>query len=161
MLNTFHFRHLTAVLTLACAFACGLHAGIKEVVTEYRTEQDFKRIREYFTGDEFTGRRLVVRSQADERAGCYFVLTMQEPVRKLPTDAKVRIAVVLSGDEQPAVYDLPLPEERPAGREIFAGLTGTDWADPEARPMAWRVALIDSAGNETSHRNSYLWKYEP
>jgi hypothetical protein len=50
----------------------------------------------------------------------------------------------------------------PAGRHVtLAGLTGADWPQPEARPVAWRLRVLNGAGQELAAEQSFLWVASP
>ena len=82
---------------LITAIICSLCAGcastpkqavtsieIKEIKPRYFETEQFKRISEYMTGKEHVGERLILRTQPEHRAGYYFILVLDEDVRRLP-----------------------------------------------------------------------------
>ena len=121
----------------------------------------FKRISEYFTGRENPGSRLLCRSRPASRAGLYLILSLSERSRNLPEGATFLLEVIRPDSPEPKTFRIPVPAERPRGKEAYVGLTGEDWPDPEARPVAWRLRLLDSAGATLFDRKSFLWEKRP
>jgi hypothetical protein len=82
---------------LITAIICSLCAGcastpkqavtsieIEEIKPRYFETEQFKRISEYMTGKEHVGERVILRTQPEHRAGYYFILVLDEDVRRLP-----------------------------------------------------------------------------
>lgn len=125
---------------------------------EYIEAERFQRISEYFTGEENPGRRLIVRSQAEERSGEYLIITLDQNVQDLPSDAQVVIDLIISGTDKPVSHTLGLPADRPGTREIFAGITGSDWPGGDATILAWKISIQSASGSTLAGKTSYLWK---
>ncbi|HEX2099215.1 MAG TPA: hypothetical protein VHF69_01045, partial [Candidatus Synoicihabitans sp.] len=69
--------------------------------------------------------------------------------------ATVEIGVLRSGETEPAFHRFTVAI--PAGRHpLLIGLTGSDWPDPEERPVAWQVRVLDESA-ELAHEQSFLW----
>ena len=131
---------------------------IKLVQPRYFQEDDFKRIPEYLTGKEFSGRRLIVRTQPAQRAGLYFILTLSRSAAALPNDTKVRIELLLEGEPRPKSFTLEIPKKRPFTRDLFMGLTGSHWPHPDIRPLAWNVSLVGPSDEIIDQKESFLWE---
>ena len=58
----------------------------------------------------------------------------------------------------PVEHRIAVPNERPRGKDLFLGLTGADWPDPEARPVAWKLTLENPDGEVILERKSFLWE---
>jgi len=127
------------------------------VSVRYLEKQTFLRISEYFDGKENTGNRLICRSKPDARAGLYLVFSLKESTRKLPSDLVARWQVISPQSPNPVEHRITVPNERPRGKDLFVGLTGSDWPDPDARPVAWRFTLETSDGKVLLARKSFLW----
>ena len=56
---------------------------IEEIKPRYIQAEEFRRISEYLTNKEHTGKRVILRSRTTERSGYYFVLILDEKVRRL------------------------------------------------------------------------------
>ncbi len=132
-------------------------AEARFVSVRYLEKQAFLRISEYFAGKENTGNRLICRSKPDARAGLYIVLSLKESTRKLPSDLVARWQVISPKAPDPVEHIITVPNDRPRGKDLFVGLTGTDWPDPDARPVAWRFTLETTDGKVLLVRKSYLW----
>ena len=132
---------------------------IKSVQPRYIEEKEFQRIREYLTGEEFQGRRLILRTQPDKRSGLYFVLTLNRRATALPKDSQIRVDLVTTEDRKRKSFTLKIPHKRTGTREIFFGLTGSDWPARTIPTLAWRVSLIDSAKKIIHAKESFLWHW--
>ncbi len=131
---------------------------IKMVQPRYLEEKDFERIQEYLTGKEVHGRRLIMRTQPARRAGLYFILTLSRSASTLPSDAKIRIELVPEGEPNPKSFTLEFPENRRHARELFVGLTGSHWPDPDTTPLAWKVSLVGPTNEIIHQKESFLWR---
>jgi hypothetical protein len=131
---------------------------IKLVQTRYFLEEDFVRIREYLNGKEFSGRRLAVRTQSDQRTGLYFVLTLSRNAAALPSDTKVRIEVLTEGELTARSFEFEIPKKRPFTRDLFLGLTGSHWPNPNAVPLAWNISLMGPSEEIIDQQKSFLWE---
>lgn len=146
------------VLLLALAAAAAVPAaevGIVRVFTGWRDAASFKRISEYFTGREDTGREIVLRTQPGERGGYYFLVRTQNPAAA--TDAVFVLQVVTPDSSRPRVFRFPAA--LPAGPAVYQlGVTGKDWPDREVDAMAWRIVLTAGDGRALAEAKSYLWE---
>lgn len=133
-------------------------AEARFISVRYLEKQSFLRISEYFDGKENTGNRLVCRSKPDSRAGLYLILSLKESTRELPADIVARWQVISPKAPDPVEYLIAVPNERPRGKDLFVGLTGDDWPDPETRPVAWKFTLETSDGKVLLAKKSFLWE---
>lgn len=142
---------LGAVLTASAA-----EVEFVRIWPAWRKTESFIRISEYFGGGENTGRQTVLRTQAGERSGFYFLTRTAnsgEPV----TGAKFELKVILPDSPFPRVFFLPA--DVPAGGHVFnLGLTGEDWPDKKIQPVAWRLRLLAADGRELAVGKSFLWE---
>ncbi len=151
---------LLALALAACATTGREPASsveIKQILPRYMAADQFVRIKEYLGAQEHLGGRCVIRSRPGERAGFYFVLVLDTSVKRLPPGTEVLAEVAGPTAFGPVEYTLTVPERRPGTRELFIGLTGEDWPDPDAVPSAWRFTLRDANGNTLGSRHNYLW----
>ena len=119
---------------------------------------EFKRIGEYLSGKEVTGDRLILRSDPNSRSGCYFVLTLDEKVRRLAKGIKIRGEIYTGRSSDAQVFEMPLPNQRPKSKEVFFGLTGEDWPAGSGVPGAWRFSILSPSGEVMAQKQSYLWE---
>ena len=153
---------LTAVFRrLVLAVLCGaLSAGAAEVTiahvfTGWREAASFKRISEYFNGKENTGGQQVIRTHPEVRAGYYFLLRTGNPGAALP----VRINLELISATGPKSRTFTFAADLAAGDTVLnLGLTGEDWPDPKANPVAWKIDLVTGDGRVLAMEKSYLWE---
>ena len=114
---------LTAGVLLALLPSLYSETKISSISEVYWTENDFLRIPEYFTGKEFFGKEVVVRTNKG-RAGLYFVLELNHSLARLPENSSVLIRVIRSDHPEAKRYELELPRKTTERREIFAGHNG-------------------------------------
>lgn len=154
------FRSLTLFVTLVAALPSALLAKeedltIVRVFTGWRDAASFKRISEYFDGKENTGGEAVLRTHPDQRGGYYFLVRTANP--GAARSVKASLEVITAADAKPVSYTFPA--ELKAGATVFhLGLTGADWPDAAANPVAWKLDLLDAEGAVLATEKSYLWE---
>ncbi|MFP4203934.1 MAG: hypothetical protein ACLFS4_06335 [Opitutales bacterium] len=131
---------------------------IKEIEPRYMEAEDFKRIKEYFTGAENKGNRIILRTTSGERAGYYFIVFLDKKAPRLPSGAEVVAEFITDASPEPREYRFELPSSPPSTKEILVGLTGEENPGRESIPSAWRFTLEDGDGEILDQRASYLWK---
>jgi hypothetical protein len=146
-------------LLISCALGATAFAAdvsFARVWPEWRNADAFDRIREYFGGPENDGRETVVRTHTKQRAGMYFVVRVNSAVA-LP-NAKFVLEVIRP--DSPEVRSYSFPVSLPAKSHVAElGLTGEDWpAGRGGHPVAWKLSLVNSAGNAVATSQSFLWQ---
>lgn len=125
----------------------------------WRDVGSFERISEYFTGKENSGSEIVVRTQAEERAGFYYLVRVANKGEVLP-GAKFVLRVILPTSPDPKVTIFPA--EIPRHSKVFQlGLTGADWPGPEVHPVAWKLELQSATDQVLATAQSFLWSKPP
>ena len=147
---------LTSGLLLALLPSLYPETKITSISEVYRTENDFVRIPEYFTGKEYFGKQVVIRT-GKGRAGLYFVLELNHPLFNLPEKSSALVRVIRSDHPEAKLYKFELPRKKISGSEILLGITGTDWNSSEIKPVAWRIELQDKNGKLRAAKHSFLW----
>ncbi len=148
---------LPALFLLFAALISSAFAADGRVVrlqTGYRTTASFQRLSEFLTGRENTGKETVLRSQPAARQGYYWFLRL-ENVGAALTGSTFELQVIspASPESKTFTFNAPVPH----GTHVFnVGLTGSDWPDPEAAPVAWQLRVRSSAG-ELISTQSFLW----
>lgn len=128
---------------------------VVRVFTGWKEGASFKRISEYFTGKENTGGSVVLRTRAEQRSGFYFFVRLNNPGPATPV--KINVEVVTPTDKQ--TKDFSFSSELKSGANVFdLGLTGEDWLDAKANPVAWKVDFVASDGRVLASEKSYLWE---
>lgn len=138
----------------------GTSVGINYASFYWKTEDDFKRISEYFTDDENAGSNVIVRSDAGIRDGLYMVLNLDAgSIVPAGSVAELRYSHPKKSGEQICRWTLPEFKAAPH-RELRLGLTGKDWdvGLSRKRPSAWRLTIVAPDGALLVRRDSYLWK---
>ena len=125
---------------------------------EYREDASFKRISEYFTGEENTGRRIVLRTQDSDRNGFYFSFRIEATGEATMSEGTIALLVFAPGTYEPTEYIFGLGVQTRRGIKVLIGLTGTDWADPKAKPVAWRLEFRNATGQPIGFEESFLWR---
>ena len=128
---------------------------IVRAFTGWRDAASFKRISEYFDNQENTGGETVLRTHADQRAGYYFLVRAANPGTPLP--ATVRIEIILPSVAKTKVFTFAT-ELKTGSTVLDLGLTGTDWPDAKANPVAWKLDLLAADGRVLATEKSYLWE---
>lgn len=162
-------RILLSALLCLCVLGCSTtrkirtesidSVKIREIKPRYIETETFVRISEYLTGVEHTGDRVIIRSQPNQRDGYYFTLILDTNVRKLPQGTTIVGEFYTPFSKEAKTYNFKLPAERGKTKEVFVGLTGSDWPDAEAVPSAWRFTVKDPNGKELDQKESFLWKH--
>jgi len=134
------------------------HAGdvtFVRIWPAYSTAGSFERISEYFTGQENTGGRTVLRSQPAQRAGFYFLMRLENGGAAV-AGVTFELSVVSPASATPHLYTFAT--DLPAGNHVFdCGLTGTDWPDAAAHPVAWKLVVRAPGGAEIASTQSFIW----
>ena len=134
--------------------------GIRYASFYMKTEDDFKRISEYFTNEENTGSHAVVRSRPEARDGLYMIVSLESgAVVPAGSVAELRYYHPKKSGLQACRWELP-EFNAAAHRELRLGLTGEDWDSSlsRKRPSAWQLNVFAPDGQLLFRRNSYLWK---
>lgn len=155
---------------LITAIICTLFAGcalthkqavtsveIEEIKPRYIETEQFKRISEYLTGKENIGDRVILRTQPEHRAGYYFILVLDNDVRRLPIGTVIVGEFHTPQSLEKQIHKFNLPSQRASTDEIFIGLTGEDWPEKDGVPAAWRFTIKDANGAVLGEKQSYLW----
>jgi hypothetical protein len=148
---------LTALLAFVVATACAAaDLTLVRIWPGYRNAESFERISQYFGKAEDVQSQLILRTQADKRAGYYFLLRVNNAGPAIP-DAKIELQVITPFSPEPKTYTFActLPAKSQA---INLGLTGSDWpGKPKDEVVAWHLRLLSPAGAELAQAQSYLW----
>jgi len=145
---------ITAALP-AIALAKEGDVTIVRVFTGWRDAASFKRISEYFNNQENTGRETLVRTHPDQRAGFYFLARVASPG---PARAvKITVQLMTPTDAKAKTYTFAA--DLKSGTTVLdLGLTGSDWTDPKANPVAWKLDILSAEGDTLATEKSYLWE---
>lgn len=149
-------RRLVLAFVAACtALAVRADVHFVRVWPGWRDADSFERISEYFTGQEDTGSRVVARSHPSIRDGFYFL------VRTANSDSALagsKFSLQLITPTSPETKTFTFPADVPARSTVFMlGLTGPDWPDHKAHPVAWKLDLLSADGKVVATQHSFLW----
>jgi hypothetical protein len=149
-------RILAPLLAFTLGSTAALAGGVEVVrlLPEYMPAASFVRVSEYFNGKENTRGATILRTQPASREGFYFNL-------RAKTDTAIELAwvelqIITPTSPEPRIESFAI--SLPRGSHLIRfGLTGTDWPDPNARPVAWKLRLLAADGAELATEQSYLW----
>jgi len=151
-------RLLVALLFFSVAFVSSRADEITfvRVWPEWRSAESFERISEYFNGRENTGGDIIVRTQSDQRAGFYFLVRVANAGASR-TGTHFVLQVVGPKNPEPVIttFAANVPER---SHVFLLGLTGKDWPDEKAHPVAWKVELRSAEDQILATAQSFLWE---
>jgi hypothetical protein len=116
----------------------------------------FMRMSEYFTGEENTGKRLILRSDASRRSGTYFILTFNGPRARIREGCCFVLDIANGGPSSSQTLRFEVPERNKPPHSVFLGLTDATFTTTPV-PLAWKVRLLDPEGNLVTAHSSALW----
>jgi hypothetical protein len=153
-----HLRHRPSVALLLLLLPINLPAvRIEQAYAIHMDTGSFQGVREFFTGREYPGNRLIVRSSTAERAGMYFILMLDTRLRQAGLGS-AEIEVIATGSKEPRRYTWPLADSAASrAKVLYCGLTGADWPAADAQPLAWKLTLRDAAGQALATWQSFLY----
>ena len=128
---------------------------VVRVFTGWRDDASFKRISEYFTGRENTGGEAMIRTHPDQRAGYYFLVRVTNP--GAPLTVKFNLQLILPSNTKLQTFTFPA-DFRTGDTVLNLGLTGEDWPNPKANPVAWKLDILGPDGHVLASEKSYLWE---
>jgi hypothetical protein len=146
-------RHIIAAFSLL-ALATSASAELTIISTEHRDADSFKRVSEYLTGKHSDGRYDAYRSDDSSRDGFYISLLASDR-SVLDSVSNVRVQFVRIGTQNIESFEVPAGELKK--KRILVGFTGSEWADPDKHPVAWKVDLLDDSGASLESAQSFLW----
>lgn len=147
---------LTAFFLLVTALTSARAAELEfvRVWPAWREAESFKRLSEYFTDRENSGGQTLLRTHPEVRAGYYFLVRLKRGTTA-PADAKFVLTLITPDAPEAKTFTFPLTTA--AGGIFQLGLTGSDWTDRKAHPVAWKLELIAQGGRTLAEAQSFLW----
>ncbi len=145
---------LLRVIIAAWLVSAGPGFGsIENMEQGYYTEDAFKRISEYFTGIEDQGDRVILRSDPLGRTGHYVKFNLS----KSYAVERFQLEVLGFEAKETATYTFEVDGLLDGEKPIYLGLTGEEWQDKKRPPVAYKLVLLDAAGNILASAGSFLW----
>lgn len=149
-------QSLLVAAALGGALPAGAEVQIARVFTGWREADSFKRISEYFDGKENTGGIVVMRTQPDARAGYYFLVRLKGMTAT--GSARFRLAIIPPAPAPARTHEFACQLD-PRTPVYNLGLTGSDWPDAKAHPVAWRLEVVTEDGARVlASQQSFLWQ---
>lgn len=134
--------------------------SIESLAERYFEHRDFKRLLEYFTGREYLGNQLILRSDPSVRAGMYFILNLDVSLNELPKETRFILNIHCTDSLEMKIFEFVIPSEVNNKKEVLLGITGDDWASKETKIVAWRIEIRSDERQLLSERQSFLWAHE-
>ena len=153
-------RSLLVPLPLLMLLIPAQGAEIVRVHPEFRTEESFHRILEFFTGREHTGRRDILRTDTDIREGFYLTTRLRRVDRKTLPRGTARLELAMPEEQETRAYEYSLESIDRRRPLVMFGITGEEWPEDLARPLAWKLTLLDAEGRELDSEQSFLWSMD-
>ena len=148
---------VTLIITISHSLSA---TSIQLVEAQFLSDNEFKRISEYFNGADNPGNRAIIRSQTDNREGLYLIFELDQSVSNLPSSAVFKVEIIDNLEKLAKSYQFPIDLAKYLKtREVLLGITGSDWPDPDKKALAWRITLTDGKENELAVHESFLWAY--
>ncbi|MGE9292483.1 MAG: hypothetical protein ACQKBW_02630 [Puniceicoccales bacterium] len=147
-----------AVLLTASVASAKSYPQIEYVKSRHVEEKTFKRISEYFDGEENQGDKIVLRTDPSVREGWYLVLMLDGDADKYPEGTRIGLKMHIAGQKDEVVKATTLPTPIPDASEIWIGLTGNEEPPNGKPPVAWMVIIYSPEGKVYTAYKSYLWE---
>ena len=124
---------------------------------QYIEAAQFFDLRELFGRPARESKRLVLRTNENERAGSYLIFRLSEPVSRLPGTAEFRLEVVSSAQPERRQFTFTLPSDLPKTRYVYLGLTDEPWSFESTKVLAWHLEILNHRGGTMASAASFLW----
>lgn len=131
---------------------------ITRIWTEYRDEQSFVRLSEYFDGKENPGKAILLRTQPESREGFYFSIRLNGTNGQPLQPGTLRLHIIAPDAENAESYDFALTSTNRKPSLVELGVTGSDWKYGDVLPLAWKIEILDSSGATMASQKSFLWE---
>jgi hypothetical protein len=131
---------------------------IEYVKSRHVEANTFKRISEYFDGQENQGDKIVLRTDPSVRQGWYLILMLDGDADEYPAGTRVGIKMILPDRKEEVIKATALPTPIPDASEIWIGLTGAEEPADGKPPVAWIVVIYGPDGKIYTRYKSYLWE---
>ncbi len=130
---------------------------LTRVLPGYQTADHFKRISEYFDAKENPSGQILLRTNPTSRDGYYFLLRLKNTGPAL-TAAAAELQLITPASPNVVTHTFPIATLPTGSRIVQLGLTGPDWPDAQAHPVAWQLRLLTADGTELLRHHSHLWQ---
>ncbi|MBI4626607.1 MAG: hypothetical protein HY736_25735 [Verrucomicrobia bacterium] len=153
-------RHLLLLFVgfVCCAVSLAYAAEVElvRVWPGWRDAEYFERIGDYFGRSENPGGQILLRTQADVRAGYYFLVRVKAAAAV--AGARFELSVIRPDAPEPKTFTFSAA--LPARQSVFQlGLTGDAWpGGKKDNPAAWKLTLVDAGGRLLAEQKSFLWE---
>lgn len=132
----------------------------RTVRTEWRSEESFVRVQEYFTGEERTDPFLIHRTNPETRKGYYWMIRLISTEKPVDEDLHVRAEWTVPEDPEIRRADFFLEGRHPFwdGRQVLLfGLTDGELGEGRESPTSWRLSVRNAEGEIQGLYRSFLW----
>ncbi len=132
---------------------------IEYVRGRYADDTVFKRVSEYFDGEENQSGKIILRTDPSQRDGYYLVLSLDDDASDYPEGTRIGLKYISPDQKGEIVKATSLPTPIPDASEIWIGLTGEDAPADQKPVVAWMVVIYSPKGEVYTHHKSFLWEH--
>lgn len=144
--------------SISFSASAGKQKNYIQVGTSFREAQEFLRIPEFFTQQEYTGKRLILRSDKN-RSGLYFEFFNTKEIGDSTPSSAFILQVIDSSQLKPKKFVFDIPNNIKEKTEVILGLTGPEWNTEETRLIAWKLSLVEPEQDPITLSQSALWEH--
>lgn len=132
-------------------------SGIVQV--KHHAKEDFLRIPELFTGKEYSGKYIILRS-SEFRNGLYFYLPFTADYLSNIGGSTIELALIDSSLPKARAFNFSIPDNFSGQKKVLLGLTGKDWDDNKIRLVAWKIEVLGLEKESLHINQSSLWSHK-
>lgn len=146
-----------AAATPAAMTAAESPVRIARVWTAYRDAKSFARFGQFRGADREPGDAIILRSQPEQRDGYYFTVRLRAQKGAEVPDGTAILCVAAPNEAEPRTFSFPFTANDDRNVQLLIGLTGHDWTWGATMPLAWRIEVLNPAGELVAAEQSFLW----
>ena len=150
---------LLVTLSLWCRSSLVLANDSPTIHAKYFPEEAFSRIPEFFSGKEYTGDRLILRTD-QPRKGLYFSIPLGKKNSHRRNAKSIELQLIESTHPQPRILSFPVTEISAEKKTLLLGVTGKDWNELTMKLVAWKVVMLTADGSPLFTSQSALWAHQ-
>ncbi len=154
---------LGVVLFALPTFWCGHFALFANdsvtIRVQHYPENAFLRIPEFFSGNEYSGDKLIIRTNSD-REGLYFSIPLGKKNSLIRNAKSIELQFIESTNPIPRISTYYISEISAEKESLLLGVTGKDWNQSTMKLVAWKVLILDSANKQIFTSQSTLWGHQ-
>ena len=126
---------------------------------QHFSEDAFLRIPEFFSGKEYSGDKLILRTNSD-REGLYFSIPLGKKNSRLRNAKSIELQFIESTNPLPRISTYSISEISAENGSLLLGVTGKDWNQSTMKLIAWKVLILDPEKKPIFTSQSTLWAHQ-